>query len=1134
MNTIRLLLLTLFITAMPIKGLAYTSGQIVTLNNLYFKVLSGTEHTLAFIGKNGAAGNEITLPNPVDAGIEGKFKITSVEYVSGYDCSGMTKITLPETVTTFGSFCLTWSNLTTLHIPSSVKNISDAAFCCLSNAPKYTVASGNKNFEADGNGALYLKGKTKLYSVPSKVTLQYGGVYRINEHVETICIGAIYRVENLKTLVFPKDLKSIAMGMFTIAPTGSIEAFQVAHGGSTPFSARDGVLFKGNELVLYPQGKHDTYYKVPNDITKIATYAISDNNNLENIDLNNVKTLEGSAIYNAQKLTSITIPKDIKKYGTVPGEGLKEGCFESCPNVEAYYLAPGNGDFYIDHGVLLSKDKTILYSYPPKKQGSTYNIPTTVTKIGMHAFQSAKYITSVFIPASVESIGKEAFRGLDELTTVTFAPNSKVHSLSDLAFRGCGKLKEVTLPKEITWLGAVFYESDNLEVINVPTGSKLRHIGGGAFATNRKLKAFNFKGASELQSIGQDVFAGLTELSEFNIPKSVTSIAANAFIGCKKLQKVTFDPDAEIQLIGEGAFSGCGITSIKIPKNVAQIEREAFLRCEALTTIHITKATTHISPEAFKYCSNLTAINVDKDNETYSSIDGYLLSKGKETLMIFPPGKANDKFTLLPPSITTIGDYAFYDCKKLKNVTIPNKVTSIGKRAFGLCSNLNTITFLCDQIIDPSNIKQGVNEESFDDDKTSQKRFSNIHINVRSNKFMDYQGYNFYKRFASIKPSFKYQTEEYIAVSDQAVYMLSTNCDVKTFILPTKILHGAKNYDVSAIGDYAFENAPNSIEEVVVKTNVKYIGAKAFVKKNTKLKSIFFIQSEPTKQMLGTTRFELDETGKNFNEFDPSTKIYVKKSAYIKYKTEWNKTRFNTTTKQEEQSPFNFTDQIEYKIKDAQIETKYTTFAREFDVDFKDCATYEGVNVAAFVSGQIKSGNGDSGKQTTHHVRMKSIDLNGGVSDSYSYVPANTGVLLKILSPKSSTENKLYYTIGEKDNVTYTISNNIMRGVTVKSQPISASTSAPIYILQGGVFRKATSTINDFPVHKAYLTLPPGVGPAKGLTLSFDDDETTDIESVTTDEETKDNDVYYNLNGQRVSNPQKGIYIHNGKKVIIK
>ena len=58
-----------------------------------------------------------------------------------------------------------------------------------------------------------------------------------------------------------------------------------------------------------------------------------------------------------------------------------------------------------------------------------------------------------------------------------------------------------------------------------------------------------------MQSIGDNVFAGLTELREFNIPKSVTSIASNAFIGCKKLQKMTFDPDAEIQLIGAGAFS---------------------------------------------------------------------------------------------------------------------------------------------------------------------------------------------------------------------------------------------------------------------------------------------------------------------------------------------------------------------------------------------------------------------------------------------------------------------------------------------------------------------------------------------------------------------------------------------------
>ena len=60
------------------------------------------------------------------------------------------------------------------------------------------------------------------------------------------------------------------------------------------------------------------------------------------------------------------------------------------------------------------------------------------------------------------------------------------------------------------------------------------------------------------------------------------------------------------------------------------------------------------------------------------------------------------------------------------------------------------------------------------------------------------------------------------------VEMLSTNCADHTFILPKSIEHQGKTYEVSLIGDYAFENAPSSVEEVVVKKNVKYIGAKSF------------------------------------------------------------------------------------------------------------------------------------------------------------------------------------------------------------------------------------------------------------------------------------------------------------------
>ena len=727
---------------------------------------------------------------------------------------------------------------------------------------------------------------------------------------------------------------------------------------------------------------------------------------------------------------------------------------------------------------------------------------------------------------------------MNSLTKVTFDKESQVSYLAGLAFRGCQNLKEVTLPKGLTSLGTVFYECNNLEVVNVPENAKLTNIWGGAFATNRKLREFNFKGESQLKTIGDNVFAGLTELKSFSIPRSVTKIAANAFIGCKKLAKVTFHDEAVIQEIGEGAFADCGITSINIPKNVKKIAREAFLGCQALTKINITKATTDISPEAFKQCTQLTEIKVDRDNTKYTSIDGYLLSKNKTELMIFPPGKANERFTLLPPSITKIGDFAFYDCKKLKNVTIPNKVKSIGKRAFGLCDNLNTITFLCDEVIGPASISQGVNDAAFDADKGPQKKMGKIAINVRKSKFGDYQTIPFYKRFAMIAPSFTMGTEEYIAVSDKAVALLSTTNTNHTFVLPTKINFGPKYYDVSYIGDYAFENISPNVKEVVVRRNVEYIGAKAFVTSGNTLQSVFFIESSPSKEMLSTTRFELDATEQNYNEFASDTKIYVKKSAYSLYMSAWKKMVYNATTKKEEPSQYDFTSQIDYRIKDVTISTKYATFAREFDVDFGDCLSENGSRVAAFVSAsQIKFGTPDYGN-AMRRIRMKSIDLNGGVHNSYGYIPARTGVLLKVIGKESTTNANFYYTIGEKDDVQYSITDNVMVGVTGKTITLMPSASASRYVMQGGTFKRVHTVIPNFPVHKAYLNLKKAAG-AK-LILQFDDEEvivedgeTTGIDGVTTDEDGTD-DGYYNLNGQRVDNPQKGIYIHRGKKVIIK
>ena len=75
----------------------------------------------------------------------------------------------------------------------------------------------------------------------------------------------------------------------------------------------------------------------------------------------------------------------------------------------------------------------------------------------------------------------------------------------------------------------------------------------------------------------------------------------------------------------------------------------------------------------------------------------------------------------------------------------------------------------------------------------------------------------------------------------------------------------------------------------------------------------------------------------------------------------------------------------------------------------------------------------------------------------------------------------------------------------------------------------------DLAANKAYLKILKTSKPdgSRGFSL-FEEDETTGINTVENVNEELKNAVYYNLNGQRIANPNKGLYIVNGKKVIIK
>ena len=192
---------------------------------------------------------------------------------------------------------------------------------------------------------------------------------------------------------------------------------------------------------------------------------------------------------------------------------------------------------------------------------------------------------------------------------------------------------------------------------------------------------------NSVTSIGYGAFYGCSGLTSVTIPNSVTSIGYDTFYGCSSLTSVTI-PNS-VTSIGEGAFCYCtGLTSITIPNSVISIGERAFSSCSSLTSITIPNSVISIGERAFSSCSSLTSIVVENENMIYDSRNNCnaIINTATNTLI------AGSKNTIIPNSVTSIGEGAFCYCTGLTSITIPNSVTSIGNDAFEGCTGLTSVT----------------------------------------------------------------------------------------------------------------------------------------------------------------------------------------------------------------------------------------------------------------------------------------------------------------------------------------------------------------------------------------------------------------------------------------------------------